>query len=140
MDGPLALDLWDVVKEVLRSTNNTARHGRLAQGDLWETGDHSISKNNTKTPTGKRKREVEQLSNVGYVPTNTHSSQGESQLYIFEDNEAVIKMIFKGRISNSETRVSEPTELRLIGCSTESTWTQRSKTNMLIQKPDSLTI
>ena len=27
----------------------------------------------------------------------THSSQGESQLYIFEDNEAVIKMILKGR-------------------------------------------
>ena len=33
----------------------------------------------------------------GYVPTNTHSSQGESQLYIFEDNEAVIKMTIKGR-------------------------------------------
>ena len=28
---------------------------------------------------------------------HTHSSQGESQLYIFEDNEAVIKMIIKGR-------------------------------------------
>ena len=27
----------------------------------------------------------------------THSSQGESQLHIFEDNEAVIKMIIKGR-------------------------------------------
>ena len=31
------------------------------------------------------------------VPTNTHSSQGESQLFIFEDNETVIKMIIKGR-------------------------------------------
>ena len=31
------------------------------------------------------------------VPTNTNSSQGESQLHIFEDNEAVIKMIIKGR-------------------------------------------
>ena len=44
-----------------------------------------------------REREIEQLSNVDYVPTNTHSSQGESQSYIFEDNEAVIKMIIKGR-------------------------------------------
>ena len=44
-----------------------------------------------------RGREFEQLSNVDYVPTNTHSSQGESLLYIFEDNEAVIKMIIKGR-------------------------------------------
>ena len=34
---------------------------------------------------------------MDYVPTNTHSSQGESHLYIFEDNEAVIKMIIKGR-------------------------------------------
>ena len=29
--------------------------------------------------------------------TNPHSSQGESLLYIFEDNEVVIKMIIKGR-------------------------------------------
>ena len=34
---------------------------------------------------------------MDHVPTNTRSSQGESQLYIFEDNEAVIKMIIKGR-------------------------------------------
>ena len=31
------------------------------------------------------------------MPTNTHSSHNESQLYIFEDNEVVIKMISKGR-------------------------------------------
>ena len=30
-------------------------------------------------------------------PQNANSSQGESLLYIFEDNEAVIKMIIKGR-------------------------------------------
>ena len=47
MDGLLALDLWDIVIEVLRSTNNTARHGKLAQGDLCRTGDHSINKNKT---------------------------------------------------------------------------------------------
>ena len=90
MDGLLALDLWDIVIEVLRSTNNnTARQSKLAQGNLCGTGNHS--------PTEKRKREVEQLSNVDSVPTNTHSSQGESQLNIFEDNEAVIKVIIVGR-------------------------------------------
>ena len=31
------------------------------------------------------------------VSTDTHSSEGESQLNIFEDNEGVIKMIIKGR-------------------------------------------
>ena len=35
--------------------------------------------------------------NVDHVPTNTHSSGGESQLYIIEDLEMVIKMIIKGR-------------------------------------------
>ena len=43
MDGLLALDVWDMVIEVLRSTNNTARQGRLAQGDLCGTGEHSIN-------------------------------------------------------------------------------------------------
>ena len=45
----------------------------------------------------KGTRDVDQLSHVDYVTTNAHSSQGESQLYIFEDTEVVIKMIFKGR-------------------------------------------
>ena len=45
----------------------------------------------------KKKQKVDQLSDVDYVPTYTHSSQGESQLYIFEDNEAVIEMIIKSR-------------------------------------------
>ena len=40
---------------------------------------------------------LNQLSEVDHVPTNTRSSQGESQLYIFEDNEAVIKMSIEGR-------------------------------------------
>ena len=37
------------------------------------------------------------LSNVDQVPSNAHLSEKESQLYIFEDNEAVIKMIIKRR-------------------------------------------
>ena len=34
MDGLLALDLWDIAIEVLRSTNNTARQSKLVQGNL----------------------------------------------------------------------------------------------------------
>ena len=45
-----------------------------------------------------RKQKVDQLSDVDHVPTNTHSSQGESQLYISVDNEAVIKMISKDEV------------------------------------------
>ena len=97
MDGLLALDLWDVVIEVLRSTDNTERPSRLARGNLCGTGDHPNNKTKTTTPTEKSKRDVDQLSNVDYVPTNTHSSQGESQLYIFADKEAVITLIIEGR-------------------------------------------
>ena len=70
---------------------------KLAQGDLCGTGEHSINKNKTETSTETRKQEIEQSSNVEYVPINTFSSQGQSQLYIFENNEAVNKMTIKGR-------------------------------------------
>ena len=78
MDGPLAHDLWDVVIKVLRSSGNRSREHKSK-------------------PKQKGNRDVDQLSHVVYVTTNANSSQGESQLYIFEDNEAVIKMIIKGR-------------------------------------------
>ena len=44
-----------------------------------------------------RRQKVDQLSDVHNVPTNKHSSHNESQLYIFEDSEAVNKIIIKGR-------------------------------------------
>ena len=112
MDGLPAVDLMDVAMEVIRSSNNTARQGRLAQGNLGWRGDHSVNKTKTKTSTEKSKRDVDQLSNVNYVPTNTHASQCKSQLCIFEDNEA-------DEVQRWDT-CPEPTELRLIGCSTAS--------------------
>ena len=48
-------------------------------------------------PKQKGIRGVEQLSHVDHVITKAHSSRGESQLYIFEDNKAVIKMVIKSR-------------------------------------------
>ena len=47
-------------------------------------------------PNQKGNRDVDQLSHVDCVTTDANSSQGESQLYIFGDNEAVIKMIIHG--------------------------------------------
>ena len=40
---------------------------------------------------------IEDLDNVDRVPSNVQSSHQETLLYVFEDNEAVIKMIIKGR-------------------------------------------
>ena len=40
---------------------------------------------------------IDDLENVDFIPWNVHSSRQEALLYIFEDNEAMIKMIIKGR-------------------------------------------
>ena len=37
------------------------------------------------------------LNNIDCVPSNVQSSHQEALLYVFENNEAVIKMIIKGR-------------------------------------------
>ena len=42
---------------------------------------------------------IDDLDNVDFISSNVNSSHQEALLYVFEDNEAVIKMIFKGRSS-----------------------------------------
>ena len=103
MDGFFALDLWDVVIEVLRSTNNTERSLGVAPGNWCGTGDHSSNKTKTRTPTEKSNRDVDQLSNVDsctFLKTTKLSS------------------LSKDEVQQRDTW-PEPTELRLIGCSTE---------------------
>ena len=113
---------------MLHSTNNNVQPKRTS---CQETGANSFSK--SKAQKIKRRQKIDQLSDVDYVPTNTHSSHNESQMYIFEDNEAVIKMIMAGR-SPTMRHVSKPTESLLIGFLTESIWNPKPKTNMLTPK------
>ena len=40
---------------------------------------------------------IDDLDNVDFISSNVLSSRKEALLYVFEDNEAVIKMIMKGR-------------------------------------------
>ena len=54
------------------------------------------------TPHTFQKRKQSQgvingLDNVDFIPSNVNPSRQEVLLYVFEDNEAVIKMIIKGR-------------------------------------------
>ena len=110
MYGLLALDLWDMEIEVLRSTSNNVQPSHASH---QETGAVLDSKANTQKV--KRRQKVDQLSDVDYVPTNTHSCHNESQLHIFEDNEAVINMIITERslleyvISTDIDRISSNT-------------------------------
>ena len=98
MDGLLALDLWDLVIEVLRTTHGIPKP---TQASIRETGAALQS-------TPKIKQVLDQnvdRSNVDQVPSNAHLSEKESQLCTFEDNEVVIKMIIKRQKPDDETRV-----------------------------------
>ena len=66
--------------EVLSSTNKNVQPKHTS---IQETGATLHSK--TQTQNVKIRQKVEQLSDVDYALTNTHSSQNESQLYTFED-------------------------------------------------------
>ena len=76
------------------------------------------------------------MEDIDSVPWNVHSTRQEALLYEFDDNEAVIKMIIKGR-SPTMRHVPEPTELLLIGCSIELIWTPKSKSNTSTPKTNS---
>ena len=90
MDGSLALDLWDLVIEVLRTTQ---RIPKPTQACTRETG---VETRITPKIEQVLARNVD-LSNIDQVPSNAHLSEKESKLYIFEDNEAVMKVIIKDR-------------------------------------------
>ena len=142
MDGLFAWDLWDVVIEVLRSTNNTKMSTALALGDRRRTEFHSnknMISHSMSLASGNRNehssRNVDQMSKVDHVPSNAHSSQGESMLYIYEENEAVIKMIIKGR-SPTMRHVSRTHRVALDWLFDK---TPKSKLNMLTPKTNSLT-
>ena len=59
----------------------------------------------------KRKKShgmIDDLDNVDFIPSNVQSSHQEALLYVFEDNEAVIKMIIKGKKPDNETCFENP--------------------------------
>ena len=93
MDGTPTLDLWDSVIEVFHSSSNDTNKakGRESQGNLSRnTTLHIENQNQTKHVNLD-------LNNVDRVSSNVRSSRFGAVLHVFEDSEAVIKMIIKGR-------------------------------------------
>ena len=83
LDGLLAMELWDLIVSVLGSVSQISdRTRRLVNVDV---------KRNQKSH-GK----INAMENIDSFPSNVQSSRQEALLYVFEDSEAVIKMIFKG--------------------------------------------
>ena len=82
LDGIPALDLWDLIVSVFGNTIQTPeRQGRPVVND--------------KNQRSQGMTNV--LNHIDWVPSNVQCSHQEALLYVFEDNEAVIKMIIKGR-------------------------------------------
>ena len=88
-----ALNLWDLVIEVFHSSSNqnNKSKGQESQGNLSRNTTLHMKKQN---PT---KHDNLNLNNVDHVSSNVRSFRFGAVLYVFDDNEAVIKMIIKGR-------------------------------------------
>ena len=81
LDGLPALELWDLIVSVLGNVSRVSDRSGQPDNDVH----HKSQKN------------INVLKNMDCVPSNVQSSHQEALLYVFEDNEAVIKMIIKGR-------------------------------------------
>ena len=79
MDGLPALELWDLIVSVFGNISHISdRTGQPVNGKK----SHNI---------------IDVIQDIDSVPSNVQSSNRKALLYVFEDNEAVIKMIMKGR-------------------------------------------
>ena len=76
----LALELWDLIVSVLGNISHVSDRA----------GQHLNGKN-------KSYNKIDVVHDIDLVPSNVQSANREALLYVFEDNEAVIKMIMKGR-------------------------------------------
>ena len=83
LDGLPALELWDLIVSVLGNVSRVSDR----------TGQPVIDVKKHQQSSGK----INVMKNVDTVPSNVQSANREALLYVFEDNEAVIKMIIKGR-------------------------------------------
>ena len=81
LDGLPALESWDL--NVFGSVSHVS--GRSGQPD------NDVHKRH------ESQKKIDVMENIDSVPSNVQSSRQEALLYVFEDNEAVIKMIIKGR-------------------------------------------
>ena len=83
LDDLPALELWDLIVSVLENISRVSDRSGKPESD-----DHKHHKSHDK---------IDVTRNIDAVPSNVQSVRQEALLYLFEDNEAVIKMIIMGR-------------------------------------------
>ena len=79
MDGLPALELWDLIVSVL--------------GNVYRVSDGSGKPESDVYKHHKPRNKIDVMQDIDAVPSNVISARQEALLYVFEDNEAVIKMI-----------------------------------------------
>ena len=94
MDGIPALHLWDLRIDVMHSNSNQKQKDKQARWNLSRS--KALKKLNPQFNTQVSQGYLE-LSNDDFVSSNVNSCHKGTMLYIFEVNEAVIKMIMKDR-------------------------------------------
>ena len=83
LDGLPALELWDLIVSVFGNISHISdRTGKPVNGEDKHHKSHN---------------KIDAMKDIDSVPSNVQSARQEALLYVFEDNEAVIKMIMKGR-------------------------------------------
>ena len=82
LDGLPALELWDLIVSVF--------------GSVSQISDRTVRPVDVKR-NQKSQGKINVMENIDSVPSNVQSSRQEALLYVFEDHEAVIKMIIKRR-------------------------------------------
>ena len=83
LDGLPALELWNLIVSVFGSVSRVS--------DRSGQPDNDVHKHH------KSQRRINVMEDIDSVPSNVQSSRQEALLYVFQHNEAVIKMIIKGR-------------------------------------------
>ena len=83
LDGLPALELWDLIVSVFGNISHISdRTGKPVNGEDKHHKSHN---------------KIDAMKDIDSVPSHVQSARQEALLYEFEDNEAVIKMIMKGR-------------------------------------------
>ena len=83
LDGLPAPELWDLIVSVLGNVSRVSDRSGQPESDVDK---HHESH-----------KKIDVMKDIDAVPSNVQSARQEALLYVFEDNEAVIKMIIKGR-------------------------------------------
>ena len=80
---PSNVQLWDLIVSVL--------------GNVSRVSDRSVKPDNDIHKHHKSHKKIDVMKDIDAVPSYVQFRRQEALLYVFEDNEAVIKMIIKGR-------------------------------------------